>query len=167
MKRTALIFLALLVASFPSFVGVTNAARDRSPSFAARPCALGTIAFRARIGGGETRFTCSEGSWYDGGLREYAANLGGRMGSHYVTLVVIHVQNGGSWSDRGLLLKQVVRVRDTTARTLRGTIDFSSVYGTSSPAGGSPFGTYLVSVHRGRSVDGQLLAQGQFQVIED
>jgi len=167
MKPTVLTFLALGVASFPSFVGVTNAARDRSPSFAARPCALGTIAFRARIGGGETRFTCSEGSWYDGGLREYAANLGARMGSHYVTLVVIHVQNGGSWSDRGLLLKQVVRVRDTTARTLHGTIDFSSVYGTSPPAGGSPFGTYLVSVHRGRSVDGQMLSQGQFQVIED
>jgi len=167
MKRTALIFLALLVASFPSFVGVTNAARERGVSSAGRPCGLGTIAFRARIGGGETAFTCSEGSWYDGGLREYAANLSGRVGSHYVTLVVIHVQDNANWSRRGLLLKHVVRVRDTTARTLRGTIDFSSVYRTSPPAGAPPFGTYLVSVHRGRSADGRLLAQGQFQVIED
>ncbi len=167
MKRTALTVLALLVASFPSFASVTNAARERKPSIAGRPCGLGTISFRAWIGGGETRFTCSEGSWYDGGLREYAANLSGRVDSHYVTLVVIHVQDNANWSRRGLLLKHVVRVRDTTARTLRGTIDFSSVYRTSPPAGAPPFGTYFVSVHRGRSVDGQLLAQGQFQVIED
>jgi len=167
MKRTMLIFLALLLASFPALIVAAMTVSKQDQSIAGRPCGVGTIAFRAQVGGGEKRFTCSEGSWYDGGLRQYAANLSAPARSHHLTLVVIHVQNNGMWSERGMLLTQVARIRDTSARTLRGTIDFSSVYSTSPPAGGRPFGTYLVSIYRGMSVRGQRLAQGKFQVIED
>ena len=168
MKRTMFIFLApLLVTSFPALTVAAITVNKQHQSIAGRPCGVGTIAFRAQIGGGEKRFTCSECSWYDGGLRQYAANLSAPARSHHLTLVVIHVQNNGMGSERGMLLTQVARIRDASARTLRGTIDFSSVYSTSPPAGGRPFGTYLVSIYRGMSVRGQRLAQGEFQVIED
>jgi hypothetical protein len=165
MKPMRLISLLLLISSLIVFAGGTKAAGAAHTRQAVAPCGVGTIAFRARIGAKEKRFTCSEGSWYDGGVREYIAHFKEAPKSRRVTLVVIHVQVDGS--ERGVLFRRVTRVRNLHIAVLRGTIDFSSVYRIPPPAGAPPFGTYLVAIHRGSSARGELLAQGAFQVIED
>jgi hypothetical protein len=129
-------------------------------------CGPGTISFRARPAG-EKRFTCSEGSWYDGGKREFAAQLSAPAASHTVTLTVIHRQSTYNGARSGLLLQRVIRVSHPATRRITGVIDFSSVYSTDAPAGAPPFGTYFISLRRGTSAHGLLLASGNFVVIED
>lgn len=110
---------------------------------------------------------CHEGSWYDGGLREYIAHLFRPVSASRVTLVLVHRQTPYNGGASGVLHTIEVRVKDSRATTLRGTVDFSGVYFVSPPAGAPPFGTYTLSIYRGRGTNGPLLVRGQFTVIED
>jgi hypothetical protein len=129
-------------------------------------CGPSTIAFRAPPAH-ERRFTCGEGSWYDGGYRLYLARLRAPVGALPVTLTLIHMQAGYNDERGGKLLTEVVPVRNPKAWILTGKLDFSSVYGTSGPAGAPPFGRYTLTIHRGVTERGQVLARGTFTVIED
>lgn len=129
-------------------------------------CGPGTIAFRASVVG-EKRFMCQEGSWYDGGSREYIAHLSQPVDATRVTLVLVHRQASYNAGAGGVLHTKEVRVTNTRATSLRGTIDFSGVYFVSGPAGAPPFGTYTLSIYRGPGAPARLLARGQFTVIED
>jgi hypothetical protein len=159
MKSKIVASLLVFTAGIALFAG---AARVVHGSYSSQRCGPGSIAFRALIGGGEKRFRCSEGTWYDFGQRQYSARLNGPVKAKYVTVVLARVQYTGA---RRLLLRTVLPIRDAAIKTIRGTVAFSSADGTSSPAGAPPIGTYLVSIHRGTSAGGKLLAQGQFQVI--
>jgi hypothetical protein len=164
MKRKLLLSLFVAAACVLVFGGVTTGAFAGLDASSKSTCGPGTIAFRALIGAGERRFSCTEASWYDAGQRQYEAHLQAPLKSHRITLLVVHVQPNG---ERGELFRRVVNIRDSASRTIMGTLDFSVVYGRSPPAGAPPFGKYLVSIYRGTSVHGQPLAKGQFVVIED
>jgi hypothetical protein len=84
-----------------------------------------------------------------------------------VTLTLIHTQEAYNGGRSGELLTKVVAVRNPKARVLTGKLDFSIVYDTSAPAGSPPFGTYTLTIHRGITERGQVLARGTFTVIED
>lgn len=148
----------LVVASGPS---VKTHTTERKSA-----CGPGTISFRAPPAK-ERHFTCAEGSWYDGGYRLYRARLRAPVGSARVTLVLVHSQTAYNGGGSGELLTKVVRVRAPKARALAGRIDFSIVYATPAPAGAPPYGTYTLTIYRGATERGQVLARGTFIVIED
>ncbi len=144
--------VALTVALLPSLLGF-----GRNTVFHGRVAAhhRGWIAF-SRVQDG----------YYGAGKRTYVAHLSQPAGSHVLTLILVHTQaryNGGA---SGVLLHTVIRISNASARTLRGHLNFSSVYRRAAPAGAPPFGTYTARIYRG-TARGQLLAQGSFVVIED
>lgn len=151
--------LALLIASHSS------AARGQSVERSSA-CGPGTIAFRAPSAQ-ERHFACGEGSWYDGGYRLYLARLRAPVGALRVTLVLVHTQAENNGGRGGELLRKAVSVHDPKARTFTGKLDFSVVYATSGPDGAPPFGTYTLTIYRGVTERGQVLARGTFTVIED
>jgi hypothetical protein len=82
-------------------------------------------------------------------------------------LVVVHLQpdyNGGAG---GVLLKKVLAIAAPQSTLIRGRLDFSTAYGHAKPFGDPPFGRYFVSIYRGKSSLGRLLAAGEFDVAED
>lgn len=112
-------------------------------------------------------FSRIQDGYYGVGKRTYVAHLNQPAKSHVLTLILVHTQpryNGGA---SGVLLHTVIRISNTSVRTLRGHLNFSNVYRRAAPAGGPPFGTYTLRMYRGDNDRGQLLAQGSFQVIED
>jgi hypothetical protein len=110
---------------------------------------------------------CGESSWYDAGYRVYAARLSQPVDSDQVTLVLAHRQTDYNGGASGVLLREEMHVLDAQAVTLKGRIDFSDVYSVSAPAGAPPFGVYTLSIYRGPSNRGWLLARGDFTVFED
>lgn len=83
-----------------------------------------------------------------------------------MTLVLFHRQDTVYDRDGGVLWHRTITVRPS-ATVLRGTVDFSSVYETGGPAGATPFGRYILTIHRGTSSRGPVLATGSFEVYED
>ena len=158
--------IGALVTGFIGIAGtVAYTGHDRGQPLLAA-CGPGAIAFRAPPAH-EKGFSCEEGSWYDGGYRDYIAHLSEPLDAHRATVVLVHQQAGNNGARSGVLLTQSMRIRSPRSLTLKGRIDFSSVYSVSPPAGAPPFGIYTLTIYRGRPGNGRPLARGTFRVIED
>lgn len=166
MRRRSLVVVVVASLVLLGFAAIMAATAWITHATANTACGPGTIAFRAPPAH-EKRATCGEGSWYDGGYRDYVAQPSEPVRSTYVTLVLLHRQAAANGGQGGVLLRKVIRVSRSERTVLRGRIDFSVVYAVNSPAGAPPFGTYILTIRRGTSSQGTLLARGTFDVIED
>lgn len=118
-------------------------------------------------GAANIAFSSSAGDFYGNGQRDYSVYLSHTVGARTVTLVLIHTQQPNNGGQSGVLWRESRAVANAQARRLKGHISFSKVYFVSGAAGAPPFGTYTLTIYRGTSVRGVLLARGRFTVIED
>jgi hypothetical protein len=166
-RGAAILATAFVLCTVPAHAAPGRANPDTAPAAASSACGSGHVAFRATTPGAhEKRFTCGEGSWYDGGTRAYLARLSQPVHARYVTLILIH--------GAAVLWSVVQQVRDPGARVLRGTVPFawfpSWVKGAHRGRGKSAplWGTYVLSIYRGaHGAAGARLAVGHFSVVED